>query len=279
MKFIDAGSSGERGWHATELAMKCPQAFAYTYRMGEGRGGGKKLSTEPRPPLLKGSLVHQGLAHYYARMKAELADTDPNEWATPDDAIDFEAKKLPGAEEFTNIAKAAVRAYAARYALDTLKPLHIEEVFRAEVGKYPFTQRLDLVAEDAAGRVIIIDHKTTSMLTKDTASRYTLSGQFLGMASFVRDIWGKRFGGVLINIISMREQSGFIDIDFKRVPVDPAPNALRLFPITVQHAWDRIAQLDASGADPREWPKALSETVCTNSYGKCEWFDHCRWGR
>lgn len=271
--FIDAGSSGEWGWHATELALKCPQAFAYNYRVKWSTAEEDGLPVRPprsRDALLKGSLVHQGIAHLYARLR----DGDAA-WAPPHEAIGWAAEKLgEGADKFVELAQRAVRAYEAEYAMDLLEPLHVEEVFAADIHGYRFTQRFDLVARDASGKVVIFDHKTTSMLSSNTASRYTLSGQFLGIANFGRSVWGKEFGGVVINLIAFLS-SGF---GFKRVPVDPAPQAQRLFPLTVKHARDRIAALDESGADPMEWPKVLSETVCTTTYGNCEFYNVCRWG-
>lgn len=276
-KFIDAGSSGEWGWHATELAMKCPQAFAYNYRVkwSEAEGDGRPVrAARPKGPLLRGSLVHAGLAHLYARMR-DGADA----WATPEEAIDRCAVELgEGAAAFVPMAKSAVRAYGAHYLSDRLVPLHVEEVFAAEIGGWKFTQRLDLVARDATGKVVIIDHKCVSMIGKDAAPRYTLSGQFLGMAQFGRAVFGSEFGGVLVNLLEVRDRDGHLAFSFRRVPVDPAPNALRLFPLTVKHARDRVAALDAAGIDPMEWPKALSETVCVSAYGPCEWFETCRWG-
>lgn len=268
MKFIDAGSSGQWGWHATELAMKCPQAFSYAYRVPWPEGDRPRSNA---PALMKGSLVHAGLAHHYAIIRDGLGV-----WASPEEAIRRCADELgPAAAEFVPSAGAAVRAYAAHYAIGDLEPLHIEEVFEAEIGGWKFTQRFDLVARNAAGQVVIADHKTTALATAVAASRYTLSGQFLGMATFGRHLWGKDFGGVLINLIELKDGS---PAWFRRVMVEPAPHALRLFPLTVKHARDRVAALDEAGIDPWEWPKALSETVCTSAYGNCEWYENCRWG-
>lgn len=283
---IDAGSSGEWGWHATELAMKCPQAFAYAHRVKWAQGDvDAEVSELPSRPvtgdkaaLYKGSLVHQGLAHYYARKRDE-AQGISTRLATPSDAIEWCAEKLgPGARQYVDLAKAALRAYESFYLTERLTPMHIEEVFSAEVSGYRYTQRLDLVARDAAGRVVIVDHKTTGVINPMTEARYSLSGQFLGMATFGREVFGREFGGVVLNLIELNERGGVRGFDFRRVPVQPAPNALRLFPLTVKHARDRIAELDRAGVDPWEWPKVLSETVCVGPYGKCEWFECCRWG-
>jgi hypothetical protein len=271
-KLINAGSSGEWGWHATELAMRCPQLFAYHHRIkGAGIGG-------DRDPLMKGSLVHQGLAHYYARVKNMNDDLDPELWATPDRAIEACAEELGTASfKFIDLAKATVKNYASHYATETLAPMHIEEVFSGEVGGFKFTQRFDLVARNSAGKVVIVDHKTTGRLSPDSARRYTLSGQFLGMQTFGRAIWGTDFGGVTINLIELPKWGG--EFKFSRVEADPAPNALRGFPLTVLTARQRIADLDAAGTNPWNWPKALSEQTCVTPYGFCDGFDLCRWGK
>lgn len=274
-KHIDAGSSGEWGWHATELAMRCPQLFAYHHRIHHSERGGEQGD---RAALLKGSLVHQGLAHHYARVQNAQTGRDPDEWATPDVAIEACAAKLGGsAARYIALAQSVVRAYAAHWANEVLEVLHVEEVFAAEIGGYRFTQRFDLVAREPSGKVVIFDHKTTGRIDANVPQRYVLSGQFLGMASFGRNIWGDEFGGVRLNLIEVPFDGK--SFDFKRLPTDPAPNALRLFPLTVRAARDRIAELDKSGLDPWEWPKTLSEQTCITAYGKCDGFELCRWGR
>lgn len=278
MKFVNAGSSGQWGWHATELAMKCPQAFAYNYRVDWGTAG--KPNTGEKPALIKGSLVHQGMAHFYLRLRDERDGIEETDWADPDDAIDDCAEKLgPGAEKYVQTAKETVRAYAAHFCNESWMPLDVEEVFTADIGGWKFTQRLDLVVRDAAGKVLIVDHKTTGMLSPETAQRYALSGQFLGMAQFGNLIWGSEFGGVWLNLIELPDSRTNKKPRFLRQPIAPSPHALRLFPLTVHHARERVAALDASGVNPWEWPKALSETVCVSSYGACEWFERCRWGK
>jgi hypothetical protein len=270
-KFINAGSSGEWGWHATESALRCPQLFAYHHRI-------PGLSFGDREPLLKGSLVHQGLAHYYARLQSSQQGRDPEEWATPDAAIDACAEELGRASlPFVDLAKQVVREYAAHYAVDTLTVLHVEEVFTATIGGRTFTQRLDLVARGSTGRVYIIDHKTTGRIAS-IGKRYTLSGQFLGMEMFGRECFGAEFGGVMANLIQLPQKVGD-RCQFERMAANAAPHAQRGFTLTVLHARERIEALDASGLDPWEWPKTLSEQVCIGAYGPCDGFDLCRWGK
>lgn len=155
-KLIDAGSSGEWGWHATEVALRCPRMFAYLYRMPKNHGPDEA----DRPALLKGSLVHQGLAHHYARIQSAQSGRDPEEWARPDVAIEACAEKLgKHSLKYVSDAKEAVRQYAARWATERLDVLHVEEVFKSEIAGYRFTQRFDLVVREPDGKVWILDHK------------------------------------------------------------------------------------------------------------------------
>ena len=243
-KFIDAGSSGEWGWHATEIALRCPRLFAYQYRMPKAAEDGD------RPALLKGSLVHQGLAHHYARRRSADAGTDVEEWATPAAAIDDCASKLGRhANKYVDLAKSAVQQYAVHWSHERVEVLHVEDVFRADIEGYLFTQRFDLVVREVDGRVWIWDHKTTGRLSGSVAERYTLSGQFLGMSSFGRSVFGDEFGGVRLNFIEIADNK---PCRFVRQLPDPAPQALKNFPLTVLHARETIDMLDKSGLPPGE---------------------------
>lgn len=265
-EFVFAGSSGEWGWHATELALRCPQLFAYTYRL-------KVLGKTESEPLLRGSLVHAGLAQHYRGMQEMQADGDPDRWADVYDGIDHCAEELgPAARQYVDPAKSILTSYLSHYALELVRPIAVEEVFSADIDGYKFTQRLDLVARERDGKVYVWDHKCVGRIDQKTVTRYTLSGQFLGMARFGAATYGSEFGGVKLNLISAD------GLNFKRVMLDPAPHALRTFPVSVAHARKTIERLDEAQIPHDEWPKALSEQVCVSSYGLCPAFDKCRWG-
>ena len=281
-KHLNAGSSGEWGWHATELAMRCPQLFAYHHRIKDATLDGN------RGALLRGSMVHQGLAHHYARMQNAQNGLDPNEWATPEDAVyaccEALGKEAANTEalKYLDTSQNIVADYIAHYGSERLDVVAVEEVFTATIHGYKFTQRLDLVARRENGKVYIFDHKTTGRISATSSERYTLSGQFLGMATFGRSLWGTDFGGVIVNLIGCGPVGGYAprgSVEFKRAELDPAPEALRLFPLTVKDARERIVELDASGRDPWEWPKVFSEQTCVGPYGRCDAFNLCRWGR
>lgn len=264
-KVIDAGSSGEWGWHATELALRCPQLFSYTYRL-------KVLNNNDKEPLLRGSLVHAGLAQHYRRRQAIECEQDPNEWATPEDGVYETAKKLgPEASKYVDQSLRILNGYFAHYVTENLVVEFVEEVFSAEIDGYKFTQRLDLIVREADGKVYIWDHKCVGRIDQKTVTRYTLSGQFLGMAMFGRQSFGNDFGGVKLNLLA-------VDGTFKRVLVDPAPHALNTFPISVAYARQLVSELDKAKVPYDHWPKTLSEQCCVTSYGVCDAFDLCRWG-
>jgi hypothetical protein len=279
-KHLDAGSSGEWGWHATELALRCPQLFAYHHRINHSP------IRKDKAVLIRGSLVHQGLAHYYVRLRNEQQGLDPEEWAPFEEAIIECAGKLAreagSREPFAHVESSidVVDAYRARWAQERLQVEHVEEVFKADIAGYRYTQRLDLVARKADGKVYIFDHKTTGRIEPKTAERYTMSGQFLGMMMFGRQVYGADFGGVVLNVLGCGTPgTPNPKIDFLREDLSPAPHAQRLFPLSVKHARDRIAELDAAKIDPWEWPKTMSEQTCITPYGRCDGYELCRWGK
>jgi hypothetical protein len=151
----------------------------------------------------------------------------------------------------------------------------VEEIARTKIEQYDFTQRFDLVVREPDGKIYIYDHKTTGRLSKSIGERYTLSGQFIGMAMFGAGLFGEEFGGVKINFIELPDDGNF---KFSRGLVDPAPNALKNFPLTVLEARVRIASLDEGNIPPERWPQTLSEQTCVTAYGRCEFFERCRWG-
>jgi hypothetical protein len=260
-KIIDAGSSGEWGWHAVETALRCPQLFAYKFRLNV-------LQKTKSAPLLRGSLMHAALAQHYARMQSQQEGRDPGEWALPYDAVVETAKKI-GGEAYVEEIHLLYRKYAAHYASERVEPMAIEEVFRADIAGQPFTQRLDLVVREPNGKVYIWDHKTVGRIDAKIPLRYTLSGQFLGMQNFGAAVYGSEFGGVKLNLVSL---SG----EMSRQVVDPAPVARQKFTLSVAHARRVIDSL--SDTDPWDWPKALSEQTCVTAYGTCEAYEICRWG-
>ena len=317
-EIIDAGSSGQWGWHATELALRCPRLFALNHRWKPaGRssagkaahGHGHPSVRKWAPALIRGSLGHAGLAQHYARkMEDQLRwQTEGGEesgltvsefaahrrhtyvHARPSSGVDACAREI-GRESIPYIdeMKRAVAAYIEKYdrledGIYELEVLHAEDVFEMDIAGHRYTQRLDLAVRER-GKVYIWDHKFVGHISRTLPLRYALSGQFLGLQTFGAEVWGKDFGGVKLNLIDLGAGAGGNNkpvkkgYAFERRMVDPAPAALKGFKLTVLHARERIAALDADGLPAEEWPQALSEQTCITAYGPCEAFELCRWG-
>ncbi len=295
-KVVDAGSSGEFGWHAAETALRCARLFSYKFRCKDDKACVVPTPSAPPPlagassfnvtlprgdadntraPLARGSLVHAGLANHYRILQLIQQGHDPDsvreEWASPTEAVSICAD-TNGWGAHREEAIRIVNAYMANWMREELEVLHVEEVFAAEIEGRRYTQRLDLVVRDRDRKVYVFDHKVVGRISPQTVDRYTLSGQFIGMRCLVEMAYGDQFGGVKLNLI----ESGDKGFKFFRDVVAPAPSAVRTFPLTVLHA-RKIVDMCAD-LPPEEWPQALSEQTCYTPYGRCDYFDRCRWG-
>ncbi len=272
---INAGPSA-RGWHRLERVIRCPRLYAL-HAAG-------LLDTTQSEPLVRGSLVHVGIAHHFARMKARqeapvtTANKDAAEdYYTPQEAMDLVARESFGAkgQELLEIARETVAAYLALYSDEGWKILHVEQEFTTEISdgtrSVTYTLRPDLVVKDISSRVWIIDHKCQTHIGH--VERYTLSGQFLGLQWLGRQLYGTAFGGCIVNAIQP-----WPHFKVKKFPVDAAPASLRRFPQLVLDVEDQITRLELEGREPMDWPGACSEFMCTNVYDRCEAFDICRFG-
>jgi PD-(D/E)XK nuclease superfamily len=276
---LNTGPS-ERGWHRVETAARCMQLFAYNYILEIGHGD--------RGPLVRGSIGHVGLAHHFARRRAQQQKTDPDVYYEPEEAMRLVAATFGElGEQYLPIATHAVLAYMNAYAGEQFEivmveekvsgmirwPEHLRVGARANVA-YPITQRFDRVYKNTAGRFWIEDHKFVSTIKSSTAARYTLSGQFQLMQWFGRAIYGDSFGGARINLVQCSEKPKSV-----QVSLDAAPRMLNRFPQVVCDIEERIEALRAEGRDPWEYPAQANEHVCMTAYGRCPAFDICRWGK
>lgn len=276
---LNAGPSA-RGWHFYERFIRCPRLFALA-RVPGALG-------PPSEPLVRGSLGHIGVAHHFARMKARqdapvtTANLDPaDRYYLPAEAIDLLAVEFGArGEELRPIAQQTVLEYLSLYADEGWKILHVEEEFalrfRDQIDdrerSVRYTMRPDLIVADSSDRKWIIDHKFVTKIGH-LADRYTLSGQFLGLALLGRQLYGADFGGCVVNAIQCAPRFKVV-----KVPLEPAPASLARFPKMILDVNDAITRLEAEGREPMDWPGANTEFMCINTYSKCEAFDICRFG-
>jgi hypothetical protein len=269
---LDPGSSGQWGWHSIQSFNECPQKFSFAHNL--------KVARVAKEPLVKGSLLHVGLAQHYARSWCEYNDEKPESFMRPHEAMRVVSEKpehAPIGPKVLNDVCTTLDQYRAYYLRESVRPLHVEEVFETEIQGYKYTQRIDLVYADPQGRVWFVDHKTTGKMEQKTILGYGMSGQILGMRLLGQRHFGKDFGGVKLNMI-VWGQSGK-SASFHRIDPEPAPFAQSQFENVVAGARRRIDELRADGRGPWEWPKALSEQTCVGRYGACEFYEQCRWGQ
>ncbi len=278
-QLLDAGPS-QRGWHQFEQAGRCIRLWAWNHKANK-----PFIVTEP---LVKGSLLHIGLAHYYQRKLEEKEGRDPNAFYTPEEAVLVLSKQEARKSEDRNEASlwvsctapvlVALEKYQSQWSRCSWKVIAVEQELRAQItrtdgsGRFLFTQRADLIVQDAHGFYWIVDHKSCYRITSKTLRQHILSGQFLGYQMFGRRMYGRKFGGVVINRVKLSSP-----VDFERSVLEPAPAAAAGFMRSLQQTEDRI-QAHAHLTDPMDFPAVLSDQVCYGKYGPCSAFELCRWG-
>jgi hypothetical protein len=272
LPIIDSGPS-ERGWSYFAAFLRCPMLFFWKYVYAKRNALGWNDTTAP---LARGTLVHVGLGHYYARKWAQENGRDPDRILAPLEAMRMKAEMIGDVgQEMLPVATSMVEAYWKRYPTDSFKVVAIEEpLFTHFFGAY-YTARLDRVVQERDGKIYIHDIKTTARMESKTQRKYTLHGQFFGQHFLGMKAYGDRFGGVIIDII---DESGKCE----RTRPLPAPFMLRTFPQRIERTHARIQETIARcGVDQEKWAAeaATDEQICFGPYGQCPAFEICRWGR
>ena len=270
----------KRGWHRLQQAAECLQKYAWTYGTVEGDNSGALGHDNDEvkaPALLKGELIHLALAQHYARMRQRQNGQDPDRFVTPEEAVTIVAK-IRGSTIFVGEVLKTYEKYVERYEDDEvmIKILGVEELIEANIrGRYLLTGRMDLVYEDAGGRVWVCDHKTTSRLGSDGKHKqfYSASGQLIGYQHLGRIRYGDRLAGMKLNIIEYGGRK------FERVTLARAPWFEDQFEQTVVDIEESIERMQQSGRKIDAWPKAMNEMTCFGRYGACPFLENCRWGK
>jgi len=297
MKLLDAGSSG-RGWSWRESLLRCPQKFAYKTLLNLDEGS--------KEPLIKGSLVHTGLAH--ANVELLCAQNGwTNEYLPWRDAIREQALREDQEigygetwQRWVNLAEGAVGDYlASREAPTVIAVEHRVEIWVGADGNlvdpppdaekrsamardpklallgppYLHTSRIDLLERDKMGRYWVTDYKTCYRIDARKRDGFALSGQILGLTRWGAETYGRDFGGSALQMLRLIEGRD----RFPRVLPAYGPWALRAWGQTVVESEERLARLLTK--DPMHWPKTFSEQgPCMDRYGPCSFRDVCLLG-
>lgn len=270
---VNAGQS-PRGWSKRSTWLRCAHKYALE------RAG---YVGDDRDALLRGSLFHVGMAHHYAREQALQLDRDPDDYYTSIDAMELYVRLNPECDPFLEACTEAIEEYADVYAMEDYRILGVEHLVEMSIvgplteKTYRHTMRLDLILQDRAGRVWIVDHKTSGQrVDKRKRQGFELSGQVIGASWWARKEYGLDFAGFMINFVGITAKGR----QFERFHPRLAPYAQSMFPLTIEHSEEYLLWCQARyGDNPDDWPPMLQEQgPCMDRYGPCEFRSMCRWG-
>lgn len=266
-------------------AALCMQKYAYEHVL--------KLPRPKTVPLVRGSLVHTGVAHINARKRAKLKGEDPEAYYDPLEAMTIVSREREfgklGAELYP-MAALAMQAYEENYrgdeAVETM--VEIERSFDVTIKlpsgeMYEYTQRPDSIPlVKRNGKYLIRDTKTSSQALGGTSvvSQYSTALKMLSYRFIGPILFAEKFGGVEIDLVMVRKKARTqqIEVDFKRAMLPDAPFMVTKFPQIVQDLRQRISQLNGENRDPLLWPPSANEVVCQHKYGECDFLYNCQWG-
>ena len=289
---IDTGPSG-RGASWWENLGRCPQRWAFDADVRRRNAQAPARGHTSAPALIKGTLVHIGMAHFYeAVRRQQTGELSSGAIHDPVEAV-WAKVRLEAGDDTTNpwhkhgeVAARAVGRYvdavcgtqqptivAVEKRFELVIPLLVEHV-GVEYARY--STRVDLIAADAADRVTFIDHKTTSGRVDATKKQgFTLSLQFLGLVRVGRHFYGDKFAGTMINLVALTDLSG-VPV---RVRPELAPWAIAQFDSVLLDRAFLLKGLIDQDRPLYHWPKALTEQgPCTDRYGVCSHSMKCRFG-
>lgn len=268
---LNSGPS-RRGFHRLGLALQCPQKYAWTY-----------LDPHVVPfmsdPLARGILIHVALAHHYARIRAYQRNEDMLAYYSPAQAMQLMCEKDPRLASHLELCQDAydnyVRVWRPEVEAQEFEVLMVEDVLEATVqGRYLVTGRLDLAIRDRAGRIFVIDHKSTSRITKAHKVFYSLHGQLWLYLYLARTKYGSDLAGFKVNLVQHGASGA---TKFERFDLPRSLHAERWIEQMVVDAESIIEQHQHRPYD--QWPKAMNELTCFTRYGVCPFADKCLHGK
>ncbi len=267
------------GSHVLGVFNRCPALYDALYVSGWLSSG--MAATDY---LTRGTLVHVGLAHHYARAGAKQRGgldhegahyTDPEAFYTPQAAVALAAERMAAEGDryaflLLPLAQRILATYERLVTVTTIdrgiRVRAVEQVATITCGGFPFTARLDLVVDVQDG-IMVWDHKVL-VRPKEAANMYSHSGQIHGHRMIGNSLWGQKFKGSKLNAIPADPENGSIH----RVSPHAAPGMVAAFPQMVYDTHAQIAQYKQTRA-PGHWPRTLN---CVDRYGvRCPAWDSC----
>lgn len=318
---IDTGPT-RRGWHLHELILICSAKYAWGKLGPDGATAGLRLAElaalgapAPAEPLIRGTLMHIGLAHLYEHTRrAQQAEgrwhstglveqwqrqgvkcTNPAatvaNLASPSDALEemiaqYETAWPDCTSGFRSTLRRVLTSYHGYYhELDNERfdIIGVEVVFEdtiTDVGPDGKTYSTPFTQRID----LIVRARSTGLIYYfDHKSTHRLGAKvkaryILSGQFLALQYLGRLRHGVQFGGV-LPNLVALNPIDFSREPLEAAPYALARWPRDVVYA-ARLEQVlkSAYGLDPSDWPGSPSELTCMTAYGPCPYFDRCRFG-
>jgi hypothetical protein len=269
---LNAGTSGLQGPSADKMKMTCIRAAGLRYVLGWP--GDSSDASE------KGSLGHVAAAHYYRRMQARQQGDDPDQWYTPEEAMEKACEDHPKWGKHYGQIRSTFDRYVAHYPNEykEITVLHVEEIagvqlFDEVTGSHYHHTRLDLVyLRNSDLTVRICDHKFVGHPNRRHAEEYGRDAQFVFLNILGRTYFGGSFGGCELNLIGV---DGKKFARFSQATLPAIPDRIRDLPRSI--GWARMAFdfWKQSGVHPTRWPTSTHMHACRNRFAVCAYRNTC----
>lgn len=141
-------------------------------------------------------------------------------------------------------------------------------------GKPVFISRRSDLEVQRRGKDWIWDHKHQARVSpNESKDAYAIDGGFAFFRLMGAQKYGKKFGGLTLNLIQTRTP-----FRVSRVGVPKTPHRDTHLADLLWHEEHRLAHHDVTMPDLWRWPKAMHETVCKGRYGACGGLKMCFFG-
>lgn len=189
-------------------------------------------------------------------------------------------------------ARAVLAEYIQTYKGDKFVPLHVEIPGQVNItDEWAITLRLDLLVRDEHGRVLVVDHKTTSVSSQTWRDQWALNIQMGTYIHAANSLFGvDEVEGALINGVVLRKPirlkkdgepyAGSKGPEFCRVPVTKTRDQMNVWLDIVRYRYNEIKVnemlLDEATADtPTLQAFPMDPTACTKYNQLCPYHGFC----
>jgi len=269
-------SASPAGLHFHQLYLSCPRKFFI--RLGPPRLEPKLTPT----PLIAGSAFHAGKAQWYR------TESEKKAIALVRDELKFRKAEFESQEEYLSTldrTPAMLASWINEWGKSDLRNLNIIAVEKAFKIPFPgrpswnFTMRVDMLAEDHFGNILIFETKTSSWSIKSTLIALEDGDQATAYIWGVQRSYPKRIVAVVpdITFYSSNTKDPSKIVNYRGNFIYREPEDIEFFSRSMSQTANEIAQKMSAvshGHDPSIFPR--NSFYCNAYNRKCEFAEICR---